>query len=130
MKNNLRTLTMSLLIIAVVSISGFAQTSAADKSWNAFWAKFSTAVKTKNRSTIKAMTAKDFSDGGGGDTVAEWMKYTLDKNNSWGDFQNSVKKGTKTYNSGDGKPWRITKDNQFLFVYKNNRWQFFGVMGD
>lgn len=76
------------------------------------------------------MAAADFFDGGGGDTVSEWMKHTVDKNKLWGELYKTVKKGAKKYKSDDGKPWKVTKDDSLLFVYKDKRWQFYGVMGD
>ena len=129
MKNIVRVTFITAMLILVFSSVSFAQT-AANNSWSSFWTKFSTAIKNKNRVAIKSLADSDFFDGGGGDTVTQWMRNTIDKNNAWGDLYNSVRSGTKNYSSGDGKPWRVTKDNSLLFIYKNKRWQFHGVMGD
>jgi hypothetical protein len=128
MKNIMKIILPIALVLFLASVS-FGQSSA-DKSWNSFYAKFSNAVKNKNKKTIKSMADSDFFDGGGGATVTVWMKTTLDRGNLWTYFYNALKQGAKNYDSGERKPWKITKNNEFLFVYKNGRWQFHGVMGD
>ena len=128
MKNITKIILPITLVLFLASLS-FGQ-SAADKSWGSFYAKFSAAVKAKNRSVIKSMTSKEFSDGGGGDTLMEWTRNVLDERNYWGEFYRILKNGTKTYNRNSRIKIRVTKDDQFLFGYENGRWRFYGVMGD
>lgn len=117
---------MTFLLIPSVT---FAQTSAANKSWNAFWTKFSTAVKKKNRTVIKNSVSKRFTWHDADDTVSAWLK-NLDTSSLWYLVQNSVSKGTVPYSSGEKIPWRVTRDNHLLFVYENKSWRFYGIMGD
>lgn len=117
-------------VIALLAVTVSAQTQTAKKEWNKFWVKFTNAVKENDKGAIKTMAASDFFDGGGGDTISVWMKENLDRGGGWAKFYKILKKGTKIYKSDDKKPWRVTLDQQFLFVYKSKRWQFYGVMGD
>lgn len=123
-----RTRTLWLLFLLLVPTLAYSQ-SAADKSWNAFWSRFSTAVKTKNRAAIKSMASTRFTWHDVDDRVSAWLK-NLDKSRSWYMVQNSVDKGTVPYNSGERKPWRVTRDDHLLFVYEGGRWRFYGIMGD
>ena len=103
-----------------------AQTPAADKSWNSFWTKFSSAVKQKNRAALKSLMAseKEFYPGGGGGTRDEYLDLV-----SWRELQQSVRTGIKadrTY----GKPGRTTRDNYLIFAFTGGRWRFMGPRGD
>lgn len=122
MKIRILVLAFLLLIPAAVS----AQKSVADKNWDSFWTKFSSAVNTKNRAALKSLMAseKDFYPGGGGGTRDEWLSMV-----SWRELQKSVRLGTKadrTYN----KPGRVTRDNYLVFAFTGGRWRFMGPMGD
>ena len=128
MKKFGRIIFFTATLILVFSSVSFAQNSA-DKSWNTFWVKFSTAVKTKNRTAIKSMASKRFTWHDADDTVSAWLQY-LNQSKLWYLVQNSVNKGTMAYNSGEKKPWRVTKDNHLLFVFENGKWKFYGIMGD
>jgi len=118
-----------LLFLLVPSIAS-AQ-SAAEKSWKPFWTQFTAAVKSKSKVAVKRLmiAESEFSDGGGGGTRDQWLKM-LDKDKLWGEIQKTVAGGTKAYNSGEKRPWRVTTDDSLLFVFKNGRWNFYGVMGD
>lgn len=115
-----------ILILMFVSAS-FAQAQtpatkkAAAKSWNVFWTKFTTAVKTKNRKTFIALTRKDFQDAGGS-TIEEWID-----NVSWSELRKSVNRGTMDYNHGR-EIGRITKNRDLIFIYGKNGWRFFGEL--
>ncbi len=118
-----------ILILAfclLIPASAFAQTSTANKSWNSFWTKFSTAVNKKNQVALKGLMAseRDFFSGGGGETRNEWLASV-----SWAELKKSVRRGTKVDNS-DGKPGRLTKDNHLVFAFIGGRWRFMGPMGD
>lgn len=101
----------------------------ADKQWNLFWTKFSRAMLAKNRPAIKLMTSKNFFDGGGGQTVSQWMTM-LDQRRAWHLVQNSVRKGAVSHTENDGRIWRVTPDKRLRFVYEKTGWRFYGVMGD
>lgn len=127
LKLNIRKSLISISVLVVLMIlPGFisaqsAQTKiTANKNWNGFWTKFSTAVKTRNRKSFIALTSKNFSSGGG-ETIGEWLKQV-----SWQELRNSVAKGTKPDGFAEGKIWRITKDNNLIFVFEKGRWGFFG----
>lgn len=109
-----------LMLPGVVSAQSAQTKNTADKSWNVFLTRFSTAVKTKNRKSFIAMTSKNFTSGGG-ETVSEWLEQV-----SWREIRNSVAKGTKPDGFAEGKIWRITKDNNLIFVFEKGRWSFFG----
>ena len=118
-----------ILILAfclLIPVSAFAQTAAANRSWNSFWTSFSAAVNSRNRVALKGLMAseKDFYSGGGGETRDQWLRSV-----SWSELQKSVKKGVKIYNYG-GKPGRLTKDNYLVFAFTGGKWRFMGPMGD
>ena len=106
----------------------------ANKSWKPFWTQFTAAVKSKNKVALKRLMVaeREFFDGDEGGTRNQWLE-DLDKQKLWGEVYKSVKTGTKNYNVDDGKPRRVTRDNGLIFVlvfvYRNKRWQFYGVMG-
>lgn len=122
-----------LLLFLIVPSASFAQskrtTETANKTWEAFWNKFSAAVKNKNKPTIKSLASSRFTWHDADDTVSAWLK-NLDSSKLWYLVQNSVKKGTTPYDSGEKKPWRVTRDNHLLFVFENGSWRFYGIMGD
>ena len=120
-----------LTILLSFSTPAFAQTSAnAAKSWNSFWTQFSSAVNSKNKAAVKKLMASenDFSSGGGGETRDEWLAM-IEKEKIWGLLQKAVKGGAKSY-SYEGKPSRVTRDNQLIFVFIRGRSRFVGPMGD
>ncbi len=93
-------------------------TQAANKTWNAFWSRFSTAVKNKNRAAVKAMASSRFTwHEAYDDSVSAWIQ-NLDKNKLRHLVQNSVKKGTVSYDAGEKKPWRVTSDNHCFLCLK------------
>ncbi len=121
---NIRILILAFCLL--IPASAFAQTSTANRSWNSFWTKFSTAVKKRDRVAVKGLMAseRNFFSGGGGETRSEWLASV-----SWTELQKSVRLGTKVDNY-DGKPGRITKDNHLVFAFSGGKWRFMGPMGD
>jgi hypothetical protein len=108
----------------------YAQRSkSADRSWNSFWAQFVSAINRKNKASVKRLMAseRDFSSKGM-ENRDEWLAL-VDKQRWWGDFQRSVRGGTKPYDY-DGKPGRVTRDELLIFAYIGGRWRFMGPMGD
>lgn len=118
MKKRILTLAFCLLF----PVSAFAQTAEANRSWNAFWTKFSAAVNAGNKAAVKNMMVaeRDFNSAGG-ETRAQWLASVR-----WSELKSSVRKGVKVRNY-DGKPGRISKDNYLLFAYIGGRWRFVGV---
>lgn len=118
MKKRILTLVFCLLF----PVSAFAQTADANRSWSAFWTKFSAAINSGNKASVKSMmiAERDF-DAGGGETRSQWLASV-----QWSDLKRSVRKGVKAKNY-DGKPGRISRDNYLLFAYIGGRWRFVGV---
>lgn len=126
LKNNKRLFIILILAIFIAApnitqAQSAATKKAADKSWNAFWMKFSNVVKNKDRKGLIALTRKDFQDAGGG-SIEEWMDSA-----SWSRLRNSVNKGTKDYSHGR-EIGRITRNKDLIFIYGKNGWRFFGEL--
>lgn len=119
-----------LVLVLMIPATTFAQAPAANRNWNAFWAKFTSAVNRKSRASVKSLMAseKDFFSGGGGESRDEWLTM-VEEQKWWGLLQKSVRRGVKNYNY-DGKPGRVTKNDHLIFAYIGGRWRFTGPMGD
>ena len=113
-----------LLLFMFVPLAVSAQ-SEAEKSWNPFWTKFTTAVKAKNITAILKLTVSEnnFSNGGGAGSRKQLIKESLNF------IRDSVGTGTMIYNNGS-QPARRTKNGALVFEYINKRWWFVGFMGD
>jgi hypothetical protein len=118
----------------------FAQTplpssSLANANWESFYAAFRTAVAKRDQTAMLSMMPDNFSDGGGGLTASEWLKF-IDENakaGSWRDLRNSFALGTMIHKewSSKGIPTRVTKDNAYYFEFREDKkWYFAGVVGD
>src|SRR4051812_1720694 len=96
---------LTLVFCLLFPVSVLAQTSAANRSWDAYWAKFSAAVNSKNKTAVKSLMAseKDFLSAGG-ETRNQWLASV-----QWAELRKSVRKGTKT-ETFDGRPGRISRD--------------------
>ncbi len=118
----LKTRILTWVFCLFLPVSAFAQTTAANRSWNAFWTKFSSAINAKNRAGVKSMMVaeRDF-DSAGGETRDQWLASV-----QWSELKKSVRKGVKVQGY-DGKPGRISRDNFLLFAYIGGRWRFVGV---
>lgn len=120
-------LTLAFILIFSVLTLARSNQSAANKSWNGYWTKFNTAVKTKNHRSIIALTSKRFFSPDG-EKIGSWLK---DENN-WRRLKKSLKKGTRSFNCKG--ICRITRnvDSTFgmVFVFENNRWSFIGERGE
>lgn len=118
-----------LAIVLFIPSVATAQTSAANKSWSAFWTRFSAAVLNKDRSAIRGMARKGFGTECANISVNEWMR-NLDSRRLWGQVQRSVSGGTHSYNGIGKVPGRVTRDDFLIFGYSNGRWYFWCIMGD
>jgi hypothetical protein len=112
--------------IAVFSTFSVAQSAAtkskASKSWSAFWTKFGTVVRNKDRKTFVDLTTEHYHNAGG-ETINEWLQGA-----PWGDLKAAINKGTKPYNGHDKQVWRVTKNDYLLFVFEKGRWVFYGEL--
>jgi len=98
----------------------------ADARWGPFWSKFSAAVSNKNRKQFIALTAKDFTDGGGF-TINDWLGSGP---NTWASIRRSIRSGTKRYKGDPGDIMRITRNNSLIFEYKRGQWLFWRPLMD
>ncbi len=128
MKNTGKVLGLIILILFAANYS-FAQTLAANKSWNSFWVKFSSAVKNKHFNALNALTLKPFTTSGIEDTLAEFYN-GYGKNQFWRAFSESVNSGTSATDKIDGRPVRTSNNEYLLFVYTKNGWRLWGLWGD
>lgn len=118
----MKTRILTLVFCLLFPVSALAQTADANRTWNAFWTKFSAAINAKNKAAVKSLMVaeRDF-DSAGGETRDQWLASV-----DWAELKRSVRKGVKAQ-SYDGKPGRISKDNFLLFAYVGGRWRFMGV---
>jgi hypothetical protein len=107
--------------------------SEATKRWPLFWTKFSRAVNQKDFTSLVKLSAsdEDFFDGGGGGNSLDWLKMMSDK---WLIVKKAVTEGVtpiKVYDwYGETRVERATRNQEMIFLYAGQRWQFVGVMGD
>ena len=107
----------------------------AEKAWADFWHQFTLAINTKDHAALLQIMPSDFSDGGGGLTARQWLKF-IDENEahgSWRDLQKSMAGGAKINRtwSAKGVPTKVTSDNGYYFEFrKDGKWYFAGVVGD
>lgn len=131
-------LTMVFLLLAsfaALGQSSRADNAAANQSWPTFWRQITAAVNRKDSVALTRMMPKDFSDGGGGLTPSEWLKFINqnERNGSWRDLQKSFRQGTVIDRkwSAKGPLTRVTRDKGYYFEFrKDKRWYFAGVVGD
>ena len=122
-------LSLVLIILPMGLAFGQSNEAAANKSWNAFWSKFQTAVKTKNRQSLMALTSKRFFSPSG-ETIGKLLS-----GNDWRWLKNPLKYGTKPH-SCRGLICRITRnpndevESSLVFVFEKNRWSFIGQLGE
>lgn len=106
-----------------------------EKLWNEYWAKFTTAIKQKDKKTMLELALKpneasldgySFEDGGGGGTAEDFVDY-IDEDNTW--------KGWLSI--ANNKNIKITKeknrniiDDYMIFEFIKGRWIWIGIMGD
>lgn len=98
------------------------------QDWDAFWSRFSAAVRNKNRMAIKSMASSRFDWQAIDNSIGAWIR-NLDRNNLWYLVQNSVNKGTMSCDPIDGRPCRRTRDSHLYFVFEHSRWHFSGIGG-
>lgn len=103
----------------------------AEKSWQAFWTKFSNAIYRKDFKTLIQLSSADadFFDGGGGGTSQDWFNMM---SSEWGLVRKAVMSGVGKIEILEGQISRSTnKHIPMIFSFeKDNKWHFSGVMGD
>ncbi|HEX8174099.1 MAG TPA: hypothetical protein VF543_03150 [Pyrinomonadaceae bacterium] len=103
----------------------------ANKSWQAFWAKFSNAIYKKDFKTLIQLSSADaeFFDGGGGGTSQDWFNMM---SSEWGLVKKAVTSGVGKIETFEGQISRsTTKHIPMIFSFeKDNKWRFSGVTGD
>jgi hypothetical protein len=128
MKNNklgiMFVFVIALAIFASVSVN--AQSAAANKAWAPFLKKFTSAVRTKNRSAILglAIDSSRFEQDTGGDSREDWADRIVGKENKY--FVSTLK-------SGGFKPWnggKILKNSCLWFKFIDNKWYWAGTPCD
>lgn len=106
-----------------------------DEQWNEYWAKFTTAIKQKDKKTMLELALKPnevsldgriFTDGGGADNAEEFINY-VDNSGYWSDWLSIA--NNKNINITKEKN-RIFIDGYMIFEFINGRWVWIGVMGD
>ena len=128
-------LLMLFAAFPVFSQTPGARTIMAEKAWADFWHQFTLAINKKDHAALLRMMPPDFSDGGGGLTARQWLKF-IDANEtrgSWQDLRKSMAGGAKTNRtwSAKGVPTKVTRDNAYYFEFrKDGKWYFAGVVGD
>ncbi|MFT3911674.1 MAG: hypothetical protein QM737_19785 [Ferruginibacter sp.] len=104
-----------------------------EEKWTIYWKAFTTAINTKDKKSIAALTSKDFYDGGGG-TVEQWLDGEVFVNEKqFNLYKTILKKGAKSFKNEGGGPYKATGKNDsgdLFFEYKNSQWLFGGVVGD
>jgi hypothetical protein len=123
-----------------VAIAAFSQTPAAriataERTWDSFWPQFTLAINKKDHAALLRMMPPDFSDGGGGLSPKQWLKFIDENepNGSWRDLRKSMAGGAKINRawSAKGVPTKRTRDNAYYFEFrKDGKWYFAGVVGD
>lgn len=131
---------LAALLILFASLAAFSQspaarTATAEKTWPSFWRQFTLAINKKDHAALLRMMPSNFSDGGGGLTPREWVKFIDENepNGSWRDLQKSMAGGAKSNRIGSAKgvPTKVTRDNSYYFEFrKDGKWYFAGVIGD
>jgi hypothetical protein len=131
----LATLVLLCIPYATLPQSSSTRMAVADRSWPAFWRQFTAAINKKDHAALLKVMPTDFSDGGGGLSAKEWLKF-IDENErsgSWRDLRKSVAGGARTHKdwSKKGVPTKVTRDTHYYFEFrKDGKWYFAGVVGD
>jgi hypothetical protein len=120
---------------ATMAQSSSARIAVAERSWPTFWRQFTAAINKKDHAALLKVMPTDFSDGGGGLSAKEWLKFIDDneRDGSWRDLQKSVTRGARINRdwSSKGIPTKVTRDNHYYFEFrKDGKWYFAGVVGD
>ena len=129
----------ALLVLSVANATlcqtATARIATAERSWPSFWRQFTMAINKKDHVALLRVMPSDFSDGGGGLTAKEWLKFIdeHERNGSWRDLRRSVAGGARIdrTQSAKGVPTKVTRDNGYYFEFrKDGKWYFAGVVGD
>jgi len=131
---------LAALLIFSFASAAFSQTpteriATGERTWTSFWRQFTTAINKQDHAALLRMMPSDFSDGGGGMTAKEWLKFIdeNERNGSWRDLKKSIAGGAKINQawSAKGVPTKVTRDKAYYFEFrKDGKWYFAGVAGD
>ncbi|MEJ7860906.1 MAG: hypothetical protein WKF90_04630 [Pyrinomonadaceae bacterium] len=109
----------------------------AEKSWQSFWTKFSNAIYKRDTKTLVQLSSADdeFFDGGGGGTSKDWFKMM---SSEWNLVKKAVMSGVgriEIFEGGEQYEGQISRTTNkhipMIFHFeKDNKWRFYGVMGD
>ncbi len=106
----------------------------AENEWSVFQANFIDAIRKKDKKKIIALTSKNFSDGGGGETIEEWLTNIALTDQHTIDFLSRiVAQKLETSVLKDGTIEKVTGKNEqgdLYFDYVNQEWKFGGLIGD
>lgn len=103
--------------------------SIGNKDWESYMFFLIDGVNQKRLDAIFASSVanEDFNDGGGGGTLRDY--FTNDE--VWSEMSTSLNSGFKLYDMGEQyEAARVTKDDHLIFVYKDDTWRWYGIMGD
>jgi hypothetical protein len=109
----------------------------AERSWQTFWTKFSNAIYKKDIKTLVQLSSADdeFFDGGGGGTSKDWFNMM---SSEWNLVKKAVMSGVgriETFEGDEQYEAQISRTTNkhipMIFHFeKDNKWRFYGVMGD
>lgn len=105
------------------------ETSNTESEWSSFRQKFIDAVNKKNTEEVNKLSLQnDEFYGGGGGTALDyffedeiWERTIQSLQTGFVDYENF-----SDFNNGT----KITNDQRLIFVYSDNKWNWYGVMGD
>jgi len=121
-------ITLFLILLLLAPTVSYSQ-KVAEGNWNRFWVQFTTAIKVRNKASVKQLmvSEKDFLDGGSGYSRDTWLNSLT--NNSWRYLLKSTAGGTVPYKEVNFRG-RVTRDRTLIFQNIGGRWYFAGLMGD
>lgn len=95
-------------------------------SWEVFYSEFKKAVQNKNIVKISTLSVsdEDFFDGGGGNNSKEFLELLI-KTGHYNDIIDSLNEDQKETNKSE-----IICGDYLVFIFKDDRWYWQGIIGD